>query len=167
MTEQEALTFWRWPRERQVRTQNKVTESGALTTWRWQRDRQVRTRKESDKAKGTHILETTEGRSGQDTESMSLSKRHSQTGNHRGRDKSGNGKNMNEREVLTSWRQQREGQLMTWKESNKARDTHFLETADRGTSQDRERMQPREGYSPAGDSRRKGKLDTEIEQPSK
>ena len=43
-----------------------------------------------------------------------------------------------EQAALTSWRSHRVGQLMTGEESDRARGTHFLETASGGTSQDME-----------------------------
>jgi len=39
----------------------KVTKQGALTNWRPQKEGQVRTWKESNQARGTYTLETTEG----------------------------------------------------------------------------------------------------------
>jgi hypothetical protein len=39
----------------------KLTETGALTNWRQQIERLVRKRKESDRVRGTHQLETAEG----------------------------------------------------------------------------------------------------------
>ena len=35
----------------------KVTEQGALTSWRWQREGLVRAQKESNRVRGTHDLE--------------------------------------------------------------------------------------------------------------
>ena len=46
----------------------KVTKKGALTNWRGQREGQVRTWKESDQARGTHVLEMAEGGTSQDME---------------------------------------------------------------------------------------------------
>ena len=40
----------------------KSNERGALTYWRRQREGLFRTRKESDRPRGTHVLETAEGR---------------------------------------------------------------------------------------------------------
>ena len=42
--------------------EKKPTERGALTSWRGQRERPVRTQKETDQARRTHDLGTTEGR---------------------------------------------------------------------------------------------------------
>ena len=60
-----------------------LTEQGALTSWRWHREGQVegqvRTWKESNQARGTHILETASGVTSQD------------------------GKNPTERGALTGW----------------------------------------------------------------
>jgi len=49
---------------------------------------------------------------------------HSQTGDHRGRDKSGHGKKATEQGALTNWKPQMEGQVRTQKESNQVRGTH-------------------------------------------
>jgi len=68
-----------------------------------------------------------------------LSEGHSPTGNGRGRDKSGHRKKLTKQGVLTDWRQQREGQVRIWKETDQERDTHILGTAEGGTSQDTER----------------------------
>src|SRR5579863_10386244 len=102
-----------------------------------------------------------------------MNKGHSQTGDHRGKDKSGHRKKATERGALTNWRPQREGQartrkesdrashrgaltywrpqregqVRTWKESDRARGTHVLETTEGWTSQDTERNQPSEGHS--------------------
>ena len=76
---------------------------------------------------------------------------HSHPGDGIGRDKSGHGKHPIERGTLTSWRRHRERQVRTYKESDQARGTHFLETASGATSQDTERIQPSEGYSLPGD----------------
>jgi len=46
--------------------------------------------------RGTHKLETAEGGTSQDTERKQMSEGHSQTGDRRGRDKSGHGKKANE-----------------------------------------------------------------------
>ena len=149
LTEQGALTLWRRHREEQVRSQDtkrnqpseghslsrdgigrdksghgkNPTRRGALTLWR-----QVRTRKESDRARGTHILESASGGTSQDTERIRLSEGHLPTGDGVERDESGHGKNPTKRGVLTSWRRHREGQVRTRKESNRATGTHQLET---------------------------------------
>ena len=46
----------------------KPTDQGALTSWRRQREALVRTRKETDRLRRTHHLETAEGGTCQDTE---------------------------------------------------------------------------------------------------
>jgi hypothetical protein len=71
------------------------------------------TRKGSDRARGTHSLETAEGGSVQDTERSRPSKGNSRPGNRRGRDKSGHEKKVTERGALTNWRPHREGQVRT------------------------------------------------------
>jgi len=63
---------------------------------------------------------------------------HSPTGDHRWRDnlKLGYRKKLTKKGALTPWRQQRDGQVRTQKETNQARGAHFLETAEGGVSQD-------------------------------
>ena len=131
------------------------TSQRVLTNWRRCREGQVRTRKESDRASGTHILETALGgtsqdaerirpskghshpgdqigRASQNTQRIRPSKGHSHPGDGIGRDKSGHGKNPTGREALTSCRRHREGQVRTQKGSDRARGTHILETASEG-----------------------------------
>jgi len=76
----------------------------------------VRTQNESNRMRCTHLLETIEGGTCQDT-----------------------GKKATERGALTIWRPQREGLVRTWKESDQAKRTHILETAEGRTCQDMER----------------------------
>jgi len=95
-----------------------VTKQGALTSWRWQREGQVRTWKESNQARGTHSLEIAEGGTSQDTERKQLSKGYSPTGDRKWRDKSRHRKKESKQGALTDWRQERQGQVRTWKESN-------------------------------------------------
>jgi len=144
-------------RRDKVRTHKELSEQGALTNWERQREGQVRTWKGRDQARGTHTLETAEGGTSQDTERNRHSKEHSHPEDGRERDKSGYGKTAAEKGVLTSWIQQREGQVRTRKETDRARGTHFLETAEGGTSQDTERTRPRKWPSHPGDSRGRGK----------
>ena len=66
-----------------------------------QREGHISTQKESDSAMVTNFLETTEGGTSQDMERNQLSKGHSLTGDHRGRDKSGHGKKEIKKETLT------------------------------------------------------------------
>ena len=170
-TQRGALTFWRRRQEGQVRRNQ--TERGALTPWRRHREGPVRTQKESDRARGTHILETASGGTSQETEIIRPSEGHSLPGDSIGWDKSGHGMNEIQRGTLTFWRQRQEGQVRTRKESDRARGTHTLKTASggtsqtrkewdrargthtlgtasRGTSQDRERIRPSEGHSRTG-----------------
>ena len=94
----------------------KPTERGALTSWRRQREGLVRIQIETDRARCTNSLGTVEGGTCQDTERNRPSEVHSLSGNGRGRDLSGHGKNPTERSALTFWRQQREGLVRIWKE---------------------------------------------------
>ena len=67
----------------------KPTERGALTSWRPHRKGQVRIRRETNRARGTHSLETASGGTSQDTERNRPSEGHSHPGDRIGRDKSG------------------------------------------------------------------------------
>ena len=127
------------------------TERTALTRWRRHREGQVRIQKESHRAMGTHQLQTTSGRTSQDTERIPPKDGHSPTGDGIGRNKSGYRKNPTKRGALTTWRRNREGQVRIQKQSHRARGTHILATASGGTSQDTETIPPSEGRSHSGD----------------
>jgi hypothetical protein len=58
------------------------------------------------------------------------------------------------RGALANWRQYREGLVRVRKESNQGRHTSFLEKAEQGTCQDKERKQPSEVPSLSGDGGR-------------
>ena len=77
----------------------------------------VRTWKETNRARHTHVLETVEGGTCQDTEKKQPSKVHSLPGGGGGRDLSGHGKKPTERGTLTLWRWQKEGLVKTQKET--------------------------------------------------
>ena len=81
-------------------------------------------------------------------------------------DLSGHKKKSTKRGELTSWRRQREGLVRTQKETNRARGTHFLETAERGTCQDTKRNGSIEEHSHPGDGRGTCQ-DMETNRPSK
>ena len=112
----------------------KVTEGDVLTSWRRQKEGLVRTRKESNRGRGTCQLETAEGWTCQNTEIKRADKGCSPAGDGRGRDLSEHVKKAAEREALTSWRQQG-GLVRIWKERDRTRGTHFLETAEGETSE--------------------------------
>jgi hypothetical protein len=112
-----ALTDCQTQREEQVRTPNKGERvaahglfkhrgrnksglqkkkkigRGTLTDCRAQREGQVRTPRESEKARGAHRLSSAEAEACQNTKGRRESERHSQTGAHNGRDKSGQQEN--------------------------------------------------------------------------
>ena len=131
----------------------KPTDRGALTIWRRQRERLVKTRKETDQPRRTHFLETAEGGPCQDTERNRPTETCSPTGDSRGRDLSGHVKKTTDQGALTHWRRQREGLVRTWKETDRPRHTHFLETVEGGTCQDTEGNLPTEAHSQTGDGR--------------
>ena len=129
----------------------KQTEQGALTSWRPHREGQVRIRKETDRARGTHSLETASGGTSQDTERNRPSEVHLLSGDRIGRDKSRYGNKPTGRGALTNWRPHRQGQVKIRKETDRPRGTYSLEIASAGTSQDTERNRPSEGHSHPGD----------------
>ena len=133
----------------------KLTDRGRLTSWRRQREGLVRTRKETDRPRCTHQLETAERGTCQDTERNQLTEADPHPGDGRERDLSGHGKKLTDRGGLTIWRRQREGLVRTRKETDRSRCTHQLETAERGTCQDTERNRPTEAHSQTGDGRGK------------
>ena len=140
-TERWALTHWRPQRVGLVRTERnqlsdghsltgdgrrdlsghgkKVTERQALTNWRPECEGPVRTQKQSDRATGTHFLETAEERTCQDTERNRPSDRYSRPGDHRVMELSGHRRKPTEKWALMG--------------------THILETTVGGTGQDMER----------------------------
>ena len=132
---------------------NKSTEGRTLTSWRRQRERLVRTRKQIDRGKDTHFLETAEGATGQDMETNRPSEGHSLPGDGRGSDLSGHGNKLTERRTLTCWRRQRERLVRTRKQIDRRKATHLLETAEGATCEDTETNRQREGHSLPGDGR--------------
>ena len=146
LTNRGALTNWRQQREGLVRTRKATNQprhthfletaeggtfqdmkkkltnqgKGTLTSWRQQREGLVRTWKETDRQRRTHTLETAEGGTCQDTESNQPTEAHSLPRDGRGRDVSGHGKKPTNqgKGTLTSWRQQREELVRTWKEAD-------------------------------------------------
>jgi hypothetical protein len=96
-----------------------------------QTEGQVRTWKEFKQATGTHGLESADQGTSQDMGRVRASDGHSLSGERRQRDKLGHGKNPSEWVPLTIWRAQTEGQVKTQKESEQARGTYPLESADR------------------------------------
>ena len=90
----------------------------------------VRTRKETDRARRTHILETAEGETCQDTERDRPTEAHSRTK-----------------------RRQREELVRTRKDTDQPMCTHSLEMAEEGACQDTERNRPTEVHSHTGDGR--------------
>ena len=97
------------------------------------------TRKETDQARHTHFLEAAEGGICQDTQRNRLTEVHSLSGGGRGRDLSAHRKKRTEQSTLTPWRQQREGLVMTQKETDRARRTHVLKMAEGGICQGHEK----------------------------
>ena len=78
---------------------------------------------------------------------------------------SGHRNNPTDRGTLTSWRRKTEGLVRTQKESDRPRHTHSLETANRGTCQDTERIRPTKAHSHPGDGRQKRDLSGHRKNP--
>src|SRR6266850_1457571 len=72
---------------------------------------------------------------------------HSLSGECRQGVKLGHRRNPNKQGTLTNWRVQANRQVRTQKESEQARGTHFLKSADRWSSQDKEIIQASKGHS--------------------
>ena len=127
-TERGALTSWKWHREGYVRAQKESDRARGTHILETHREGQVKTQKESDRARGTHELETESGGTNQDMERIPPSEGHSLSGDDVERDRSEHIKNPTGQGALTNWRRHREGQVRKRKESDRARDTHILET---------------------------------------
>ena len=93
---------------------------------------------------------------------MEINRRHKRERAHEGnllpeenkvRDVSGHRKKPTEGGTLTPWRRNMEGLVKAWKETEQARRTHNLETADGRTCQNTERNQLSKAHSPTEDSR--------------
>ena len=112
----------------------KLAKRGKLTNWRRQREGLVRTRKEIDGARHTHLLETAEGGTCQntDTERERASEAHSHPKDSR-------------------WRT-----CQDTKRTDRAKHCHQLETVEGGTCQDTEINRPREAHSHSGGGRGRG-----------
>jgi hypothetical protein len=144
----------------------KPTERVTPTSWRRQREGLVRTGKGTYRSRGTHVLETAERGTCQDSERNRLSEGHSRSRDGRERDLSGHREKSTERVTRTFWRWQREGLVRTRKKPNQVRGTHNLETAEGGTYKDTERNRLSEGHSPSGDGRERTGQDTDRNIPS-
>ena len=131
---------------------NKTIERGIRTLWGWQREGLVRTWKETDRARRTHVLETAERGTCQDTERIRPSKAHSRPGDDSGRDLSEHGKETN-RAGHTHKLGMAERETCQDTERNRPRNTHFLKTAESETCQDTERKRQSKAHSRPGDGR--------------
>ena len=103
------------------------------------------------------MLETVEGGTCQDMEKDRPTKGHSHSGDGRGRDLSGHGKQVTKQggtyKLETAEGGGGGGVVRTQKETNQPRGTHNLEMAEGGTCQDMERNQPTKGHLHSGDGR--------------
>ena len=172
MTERRKLTSWRPNQETSGHRKNPT--AGVLTSWRRHQEGQVRTRQQSDRAMGTHILETESGETGQNTETFQPSEGHSHTGRRHREGQVRTRKESDQARALTYWKPHREGEVRTWKnpteqgaltswrpdrgdqvktkkETERARGTHTLEARSGETSEDTQRNRPIEEHSPTGD----------------
>jgi hypothetical protein len=129
---------------------------------------------ESKWATDTHKLERAQGGSNQEMERKRESNRHSlpggaqggpsqemertqgsdvhsRPGEGTGRVKSGNEKNANKRQVLTSWRGYREGQAGKWKENEWGTGTYELEKKQGRSSEEMQRKRASNGHTHSGE----------------
>jgi len=120
--------------QKQVKILRKVCDGEVHTNWRVQRKGGVRTANKSKWARDTHFLWSAEERTNQYNKRKYMSKWHWLSGEHRGRDKSGQWKKVCKRGPPTDWRVERLGQDRTTKESEQVRGTHLLESVERRTS---------------------------------
>ena len=118
--------------------QKEATWRGALTNWRPQRVGLVRTQKGSDQVGTAHFLAIREGLVGTRKESNQVTQR----GTHfLEMGEGGTCQDMEKKQpsrAPTIWRQEREGLVRAWKESNRVRGTYQLETTEGQTCQDME-----------------------------
>ena len=128
-----------------------TTEWKRPTFWGRNRKAQVKTTKESDRARGTHELETASRDTTQDRKRKRPSEGHSRTGDTMSGVTSQDTGTIRPSDGDSHPRDRMGGQVRTQKESGRVRGTHLLEIASGGTIQDTKRIQPREGRSPTGD----------------
>ena len=113
----------------------KSTDRGALTPWRWQREVLVRTRKQTDRPRRTHILETAEEGTCQDTETNQATKAHSHPGDGRGGTRQHTEGNRRTEVHSHPGDGTERGTCQHTKGIDRPRRTHILETAEGGTCQ--------------------------------
>jgi len=108
-----------------------------LTSWRAQSEQRVRARKEGERARVTHLLESAYGGTNQDSERKQESEGHSHTGEPEERASQDiERKQLPVGEGRSQTEERREGRIRTAKASKQARGTHSLENADDTASQD-------------------------------
>ena len=94
----------------------------------------MRTQEEGKRARDTHVLESTSGRTSEDKKIRQTSEGHSLPGDHIRRVKLSHRKNVSRRRPLTCCKAQREGQMKKQRASERARGTYRLEDTYGGTS---------------------------------
>jgi hypothetical protein len=82
-------------------------------------------------------------------------------------DKSGHQTRVNKRGALTPWPGQREGQIRTPKESERARDTHMLVSAEVQGSTMKQGIRESEGHSRSGEHKGRDKLGRQAEKKTR
>jgi len=88
--------------------EKKLSEQGEPTSWRAQREGQIRTRKQTGRARATHVL-VAERRQVRTRKQTEQHEGHLLPGEHRWRVKSGHGNKPSEQGALTNWKAKREG----------------------------------------------------------
>ena len=126
-------------RDKSGHRKKKQSETHSQTGDRTGRDKSGHV--EKPKERGTLTFWRPHRGTSQDMERNRQNEAHLQTGDRTGRDKSGTRRETNRARqcTLTVWEAHREGQVRTGKETDRARRTHFLGIAKKGTSQDTEK----------------------------
>jgi hypothetical protein len=118
--------------------------------------------KETERANGTHSLESADRETSQNGKRKRVSDRYSLPGERRQKNKSEWQMKKNKRRALTLWGT--EEQVRMANETERATGTHSLENADGGTSQNGKRNRASNGHSRPGERRQRGKLEWEKKQ---
>jgi hypothetical protein len=113
------------------------------------------TPRESKRARGAYFLSSADEGTSQDTHKKRESEAHSLPVKHRCMDMSGHQKKPRGPEALTPCRIQREGQVRTTRESERARETHQLSSTVGRISRDTMKGRESEGHSPPVECRQK------------
>jgi hypothetical protein len=111
---------------------------------------------DTERAMGTHFLESADGGTGQNGKRNRPSDVHSLSEEHRWR-RSDWQEKQTERRAITNWRARTEEQVRSAKETKREMGTHSLESADGGTSENGKRNRESDEKSLPREHRRRNK----------